>query len=72
VYDHNSNKGAEYTSKRRPVELVYHESFSSKENALKREIQLKKWSKIKKQALIDSNIQKLKGLARCRSRNGSH
>lgn len=70
VFDHNSGKGAEYTSCRKPVELVFYEIFDEKEKALKRESQLKKWSKSKKQALIRSNLSELKNLSKCHSRHG--
>lgn len=49
---HNSGRGARYTSGRRPVTLVYAESFRSKGAALRREHQLKRLSRAKKEALI--------------------
>lgn len=49
---HNDGRGARYTSGRRPVELVYTESFASVTTALRREHQLKQWSRRKKQALL--------------------
>ena len=39
---HNSGKGAKYTRSRRPVKLVYYETFDSKSEAMKREIEIKK------------------------------
>ena len=38
---HNAGKGAKYTKARRPVELVYFETFEHKSEALKREYQIK-------------------------------
>lgn len=54
ITDHNSSagKGAKYTRSRRPVCLVYTEKYSSKSDALKREIEVKKWAKMKKELLI--------------------
>ena len=49
---HNSGQGARYTSGRRPVVLAYSESFDSKSKALKRECELKRWPRAKKEALI--------------------
>jgi putative endonuclease len=49
---HNSGRGARYTSGRRPVSLVYSEAFESLSDALKREHQLKRGSRAKKEALI--------------------
>ena len=45
---HNSGKGAKYTKSRLPVRLVYSEKFDNKSDAMKREAQIKKLSRIKK------------------------
>lgn len=34
---HNEGKGAKYTKTRRPVVLMYYESFQTKEEAIRRE-----------------------------------
>ena len=39
---HNAGQGAKYTKARRPVELVYSETFSDKSEAMKREYWFKK------------------------------
>jgi predicted GIY-YIG superfamily endonuclease len=49
---HNSGKGAKYTRSRLPVSLVYVEECGSLSAALKRERQLKPWSRARKEALI--------------------
>ena len=49
---HNEGKGAKYTKTRRPVSLVYHEEFDTKEEAMKREYAIKKLSRAKKLDLI--------------------
>ena len=49
---HNTGRGARYTSGRRPVRLVYSESFETLPEALKREYELKQLPRAKKQALI--------------------
>lgn len=49
---HNQGKGAKYTSGRRPVSLAYAEPADSRSAALKREIEIKKWPRRKKLALI--------------------
>jgi len=49
---HNKGKGAKYTQKRRPVNLVYFEEFESKSGAMKRENELKSLSRQKKLKLI--------------------
>lgn len=40
IADHNSGKGAKYTRARKPVTLVYYETFEAKEEAMKREYAL--------------------------------
>lgn len=49
---HNKGKGAKYTRGRLPVVLRYSESFQLKGDALKREAELKKLSRAKKEALV--------------------
>jgi predicted GIY-YIG superfamily endonuclease len=51
---HNSGKGAKYTRSRLPVALVYVEQCDSLSAAMKRELELKPWSRAKKEALISS------------------
>ena len=48
----HNNKSVRFTRSRTPVKLVYYEILDSKEEALKREKQLKGWSRIKKINLI--------------------
>lgn len=49
---HNSGKGAKYTRSRRPVELIYYESFDDKIEAQRRECAIKKLTRAEKEALI--------------------
>ena len=42
LHAHNEGTGAKYTRARRPVRLVYAETFDTKEEAQKRECQIKK------------------------------
>ena len=51
---HNQGTGAKYTRGRTPVELVYYEKGYTKSEALKREISIKKLTRIKKKKLINS------------------
>lgn len=52
VQAHNAGKGAKYTKTRRPVVLRYHEIFSTKQEAMKREWALKQLSRKEKLQLI--------------------
>ncbi|QNK40494.1 GIY-YIG nuclease family protein [Caproicibacter fermentans] len=54
---HNRGKGAKYTRSRLPVTLVYQEKFSTKSEALKREVSLKKLSHSEKIALIEGKAK---------------
>jgi putative endonuclease len=45
-------KGARYTAARRPVTLVYTENCETKSAALKRENQIKRYSRARKLALL--------------------
>lgn len=65
---HNEGHGSEYTSRRRPVRLVYSEAHESWSAARRREVQLKHWSRAKKQALIAGDRASLHALARRRHR----
>ncbi|MBL7072175.1 MAG: GIY-YIG nuclease family protein [Candidatus Omnitrophica bacterium] len=55
VERHNKKKASRYTRMRLPVELVYQEEHPDKSTARNREIQLKKWNRTKKLALIGNN-----------------
>ncbi len=49
---HNAGKGAKYTRGRLPVKLKYSESFDTKGEALRREVELKKFSRVQKLSLL--------------------
>ena len=49
---HNSGKGAKYTSGRLPIRFVYHELLPSRSQACKREAEVKRWAKPRKEELI--------------------
>ena len=52
IEDHNTGKGAKYTKSRRPVALVYYETFATKEEAMKREYAIKCLTRKGKEQLI--------------------
>jgi putative endonuclease len=49
---HNSGAGAKYTRGRLPVQLLYSETYSTKGEALKREHEIKKLSRLRKLELV--------------------
>ena len=53
---HQSGKGAKYTQRNKPIKVVYTEKFETRPEALKREIEIKKLSKDKKEKLINGTI----------------
>jgi len=68
---HNEGRGSSYTARRRPVHLVYAERQGSKQDALERERQIKRWSLQKKEILVRGEAARLSGISqRGRFRNG--
>lgn len=60
VQIHNEGKGAKYTKCRRPVELVYYEVFETKQEAMRREVEIKRLTRREKLGLIDTKPDKEK------------
>ena len=60
-----------YTQTRRPVRLVFAEDFTSRDQAFARERQVKGWSRLKKEALLDGNWEELQRLSRSRGSTSS-
>ncbi|PRR83618.1 GIY-YIG nuclease family protein [Clostridium vincentii] len=52
--DHKQGKGAKYTKGRGPLEIVYHEVFENKVDAMKREYAIKKLTRKEKDVLVES------------------
>ncbi|SFC92575.1 MULTISPECIES: GIY-YIG nuclease family protein [Algibacter] len=63
--DHKMGRFVEsYTYKRRPVHLAFYSEFTEATIAIQTEKQIKKWSRAKKEALINGEFEKLPNLAR--------
>jgi predicted GIY-YIG superfamily endonuclease len=62
VARHNDGTAAVHTAKHRPVRLVYAEQYANRLECFKRERQLKRWTRAKKEALIAKDIATLKRL----------
>jgi putative endonuclease len=60
---HNAGRGARYTSGRRPVRLVYTETFETVGDALRREMALKRRSRAEKETLIGRRRRRSKRAA---------
>ena len=61
---HQEGHGANYTSRRLPVKLVYFEEFERVSDAYAREKQVQNWSRAKREALIHDHPEILPGLAK--------
>lgn len=53
INKHNAGKGAKYTKIRRPVVLVYQEMYEIKSEALRREYEIKTFTRQRKLKLIE-------------------
>ena len=53
VRTHNSGKGAKYTRSRLPVTLVYYETYPTRQEAMRREWEIKQLTREEKKRLID-------------------
>lgn len=66
INQHNEGMDKEaYTYERRPLKLIYVESFSDYNQVIAREKQIKGWTRRKKEALIEENWDKLKAFSAC-------
>lgn len=67
IAEHESGALKGYTSIRRPVRVVFTQEFPSREEALATELQIKGWSRKKKQALTSGDWTEISALARRRT-----
>ena len=70
LHQHQMGEGANYTKRRLPVDLVYFEEFQRIDEAFYREKQVQGWSRKKKKALINGQLEDLPKYAECK--NESH
>jgi putative endonuclease len=67
LIEHQTGKIKGYTSKRLPVELVFSEYSEDVYEILNAERQIKKWSRVKKEALINGDFELLHNLSECKN-----
>jgi putative endonuclease len=53
IIAHNNKRGAKYTKSRTPVTLRYYEAFENKEDAMKREWEIKQLTRKEKEELMN-------------------
>lgn len=46
--EHLNGKGGRYTRSHIPIKIIYQETFNSKSEALKKEFEIKSWTRVKK------------------------
>ena len=64
IEEHNCGKGCSYTKDRLPLQLVYYEECFNIKEAFFREQQIKGWSRKKKEALINGDMNSLRLLSK--------
>ena len=64
LWEHDQGLGAEYTKRRRPVELVWHAECANVGEAFTLEKQIQGWSRAKREALIRGDLEALPRLAK--------
>ena len=67
IAQHQAGAFGGYTARRRPIELVWTDSFGTRDEAQAAEQQIKGWSRAKKEALIAADWARISILARNRS-----
>lgn len=56
IQAHNDGKGAKYTKSKRPVRLVYYETFETKREAMQREYAIKQMTRLEKEQLVNAYL----------------
>ncbi len=64
IYEHNKGITYCYTLSRLPVECIFVQTFTSRIEAIEAEQKIKKWSRKKKEALINQDWNELSKLAK--------
>jgi putative endonuclease len=65
--EHGAGEGSAYTSKRRPLELIWATDCQTREEAWELERRVHGWSRAKKEALMRGDFQALPALSRSKS-----
>ncbi len=59
---HQTGQGANHTRRRLPVELIYCEYYKRIDHAFRREKQIQRWRREKKEALIFGKMNEISGV----------
>ena len=66
--EHTAGQGGRTTKLDPPLKLVYSESFPTFSEVRKRETQIKRWSRAKKEALVAGDMVKLRNLSKSKNK----
>ncbi len=64
IAQHTVGGFCDFTSRRRPVQLIWSEAVGTRDEALAAELRVKKWSRAKKEALAASDWERVSFFAR--------
>ncbi len=67
IGQHQTGEGGSYTVTRRPVKLVWSQACVTREEALSAEIQIKGWSRKKKEAMMRNDWVEVSRLAQSKA-----
>jgi putative endonuclease len=67
LLQHQAGEGANHTRKRLPLRLVYFEEYSRIDLAFYREKQVQGWSRKKKEALVNGDLEELNLMEECQN-----
>ena len=68
--EHDASQGGRTTKLDSPFKMVYSESLPTFSDARKREAQIKRWTRAKKEALVAGDMLKLRNLSKSRNEKG--
>ncbi len=71
IGQHQAGECEGYTATRRPVELIWSQDCVTREDALSAEMQIKDWSRKKKEAMMRSDWTEVSRLAKSKSAHPS-
>jgi putative endonuclease len=67
--DHQNGNACRTTKLDPPIKLVFSESYPTFSEARKREAQIKRWTRAKKEALVAGDMNKLRQLSKSRQKS---
>jgi len=71
ISEHQNGQYAGYTAKRLPIELLFCQECTTREEALAAEQQIKGWNRKKKEAMMRGDWAEVSRLAKCSNRDGA-